>query len=378
VRILFQTRPDHEQRPGGDGVVIEALRERLTALGFRVELSGAIDTDLHEYDAVHLFNLALMPHTFLQAENARRHGRPYLLTPIYWTPRESTPWRGCAQPDKTVRLLLPERVIDLIALAAAARRSRRGVRALAKLPSLSRQDLRASVLAGATQILASCEAERERLLRDFPMLSPQKVAVARFGYRAAPPAEATVPLPEPGYFLCVGAFGPRKNQLNLARAFRGVPGARIVFVGDVPRGNERYRRAVLAEAPPRSLFLPDQPRGALPGFYRGARTVVQTSFIELPGLVAMEAVANLRPVAAADHEPAHEYFDGLVAFADPASPVSIRRACLSAVAPDAASAARFVAEHDWARVARPVEDVYLSLAGSRSCLTRSEPGGYRP
>lgn len=364
MRILFQTRPDHEQRPGGDGVVIEELRERLIALGFGVDLSGAVDTDLHEYDAVHLFNLALVPHTFLQAENARRHRRPYFLTPIYWSPRESTPWRGCAQPDKTMRLLLPERVIDLIALAAACRRSRRGVRALAKLPSLSRQDLRASVLAGARDVLASCEAERRRLLRDFPVLPPQKVAVARFGYRAAPPAQATVALPEPGYFLCVGAFGPRKNQLNLARALRGVPGARIVFVGDAPRGNERYRRAVLTEAPPGSLFLPDQPRGALPHFYRGARAVVQTSFIELPGLVAMEAVANLRPVVVADHEPAREYFGGLVTFADPASPLSIRAACLSAVAPDAASAAHFVAEHDWARVAMPIEKIYLSMAQS--------------
>ena len=193
--------------------------------------------------------------------------------------------------------------------------------------------------------------------------------MARFGYRAAPPAQATVALPEPGYFLCVGEFCPRKNQLNLARALRDVPGARIVFVGGVRRRNERYRRAVLAAAPPGSLFVPDQPRGALPAFYEGARAVVQTSFIELPGLVAMEAVANLRPVVAADNEPAREYFDGLVAFADPASPASIRRACLSAAAPDAAGAARFVAEHDWARVARPVEEVYLSMAGSRVSLT---------
>jgi len=295
LRILFQTRPDHLQRPGGDAIVIEALRQRLIALGFRVDLSGAAAADLQAYDAVHLFNLELMPHTFLQAENTRRRGHPYFLTPIYWSPGESAPWRGCAQPEKTARRLLPERAVDLISLASACRRCDGGVRSLARLPSLSRQRLRASVLTGATRVFASCDAERRRLLHDFPALSPEKVVVARFGYRAASPAPATVPPPEPGYFLCVGAFGPRKNQLNLARALRGVPGARIVFVGSAGPGTEAYRRAVLAEAPAGSLSLPDQPHGALPSFYRGARAVVQASFIELPGLVAMEAVANLRP-----------------------------------------------------------------------------------
>lgn len=364
MRILFQTRPDHAQRPGGDGIVIEALRERLIALGFQVDLSGAAAADLHAYDAVHLFNLELMPHTFLQAENARRSGRPYLLTPIYWPSAAAAPWQGCAQPEKTARRLLPEWAVDLVSLAVASRRCPGGARSLALLPSLSRRRLRASVLAGATRIFVSSVAERRQLLRDFQALSPESVTVARFGYRAASPAEATVKLPEPGYFLCVGAYGPRKNQLNLARALRDVPNSRIVFIGSAGPGNEAYRRAVLAEAPPGSLALPEQPHGALPAFYGGARTVVQASFIELPGLVAMEAVANLRPVVAADREPVREYLEGLATFADPGSPPSIRRACLSAVPPDAAAAARFVAGHHWARVARPVEEAYLSLAES--------------
>lgn len=365
MRVLFHTRPDHDLRPGGDGVVIEALGERLTSLGLQVDLSSATDADLAGYDAVHLFNLELIPHTFLQAANARRQGRPYLVTPIYWTPSESTPPRSYLQPERTVRLLLPDRVVDWLSLAAACRGSPGGVRALAELPSRSRQSLRASVLAGATRVFASCEAERRRLLRDFPTLTPEKVVVARFGYRAARAEAPTVALPEPGYFLCVGAFGPRKNQLNLARALRGVPGARIVFVGGASPRTERYRRAVEAAAPG-SLFLPAQPRGALPAFYAGARAVVQPSFIELPGLVAMEAAASLRSVVTSDHEPAREYLDGLVTFADPASPESIRQACLSAEAARPEDAARFVAEHEWARVAKPVEEAYLSMAASSS------------
>ena len=79
----------------------------------------------------------------------------------------------------------------------------------------------------------------------------------------------------------------------------------------------------------------------------------------------MEAVANRRPVVVSDRGPVREYLEGLVTFADPGSPSSIRRACLSAAPPDAASAARFVAEHDWARVTRPVEEAYLALTGSR-------------
>jgi glycosyltransferase involved in cell wall biosynthesis len=260
--------------------------------------------------------------------------------------------------------LLPERAIDLISLAAACRRNG-GVRKLGRLASLSRQRLRASVLTGATRIFVMSEGERRCLLQDFRTLSPEKVVISRFGYRAASATPATVTLPEPGYFLCVGAFGPRKNQLNLARALRDVPGARIVFIGSAATASERHRRAVLAAAPPGTLSLPDQPHGALPAFYRDARAVVQPSFIELPGLVAMEAVANLRPVVAADREPVREYLTGLASFADPDSPAAIRRACLSALAPDAGRVARFVGAHDWARVARPVEEAYLSLARGR-------------
>jgi glycosyltransferase involved in cell wall biosynthesis len=365
VRILFQTRPNHDQRPGWDGIVIEALRERLTALGCLVDLSGATTPALGGYDAVHLFNLELMPHTFLQAENARRQACPYLLTPIYWPPGESASWRNFVQPERTLRLVLPERAVDLLSLSAACRRNGGGVREFVRLPSLSRHRLRASVVAGAARVFASCEEERRWLLRDFPALSPQNVVVARFGYRAPTSTPMTVAVPPPGYFLCVGAFGPRKNQLNLARALRDVSGARIVFVGSADPGTQRYRRAVEAEAPSGSLFLPDQPHGALPEIYAGARAVVQASFIELPGLVAMEAVGNLRPVVASDRAPVREYLEGLATFADPSSPRSIRDACLSATAPDPARVARFVAEHDWARVARPVEEAYLALAGLR-------------
>jgi glycosyltransferase involved in cell wall biosynthesis len=361
MRILFHTRPDHQQRLGGDRVVIEALRDHLIALGFQIDLSGQTDADLQRYDAVHLFNLELMPHTFLQAENARRQKRPYFLTPLYWSPGESAPWQAYVNLQKVARRSLPERFIDPITLAVSCRRSGFSTWTLARLPSLSRQRLRASVLAGAACVLASCEAERRRLLRDFPLLSPEKTAVARFGYRTAPPAKATVVLPEPGYFLCVGSFGPRKNQLNLSRALREVLGARIVFIGSAGPGNKSYRRVVLDAAPAGSIALPVQPDGALPSFYAGARAVVQPSFIELPGLVAMEAVACLCPVVAADREPVREYFEGLVTFADPASPASIRQACLSAAPPDPARAARFVAEHDWARVVHPVAEAYRRL-----------------
>jgi glycosyltransferase involved in cell wall biosynthesis len=360
VRILFQTRPDHAERRGGDGVVIEALRDRLVALGHRVDLSGEAEPDLGGHDAVHLFNLESMPRTFLQARNARRRGRPYLVTPIYWTPAEAAPWHGCAQPEKAARLLLPEPAVDALSLAAACRRHG-GLRALARLPSLSRRRLRGAVLAGAERIFASCAAERLRILRDFPGLDPRRVDVARFGFRPARREEATVPLPEAGYFLCVGAFGPRKNQLGLARALRDVRGARLVFVGSAAAGNARYLAAVRAAAPDGTLVLPDQPRGALPGFYAGARAVVQASFIELPGLVAMEAVAHGRPVVAADRAPVRECLEGLVAFADPSSRASIREACLAATAPDPARAARFAAEHDWDRLSRPVEEAYRAL-----------------
>jgi glycosyltransferase involved in cell wall biosynthesis len=361
VRILLMTSPDHVRRPGGDAIVVESLRDCLRVLGHRVDLSGEPLPDLAGYDAVHLFNLESMPRTFLQAERTRLAGRPYLLTPFYWTPEEAIPWQGCVRPQSILRKLLPERCIDALALATVCGARRRGLGALARLPSLSRQRLRESVLAGAWRVLASCRSERDRLLRDFPGIPPERVAVARLVLPSPSPAQATVPLPEPGYFLCVGAFGPRKNQLGLARALRKTPGARIVFIGSAAPGDQGYLRAVRGEAPPGSLFLPDQPHGALPEFYAGAQAVVQVSFIELPGLVAMEAVANRRPVVVADRPPVREYLDGLALFANPFSGRSIREACLAARPPDEAEASRFVTAHRWDRLTPPIEEAYRTL-----------------
>ena len=261
MRVLFQTRPDHPDRPGGDRVMMEELRDRLIALGLQVDFSSETAPDLRPYEIVHLFNLELIPQTFLQAENARRHGRPYVLTPTYWTPRDAAPRHALPQRARAVRLVVPEQLFDWISLATAWRREA-GTGRAGRCPGRSRQELRAAVLDGAAHVFASCEAERKRLGRDFPPLALENVTIARFGHRAAPPAPATVPLPAPGYFLCVGAFGPRKNQLNVARALRSVPDARLVLVGGVAPGNEPYHRAVMKHAPPDSTFVPDQPRGA--------------------------------------------------------------------------------------------------------------------
>lgn len=372
MNILLATRADHAQRMGGDRVVIENVQAALRSLGHHATLSSEAAPDLTGIDLVHLFSLDALPWTYLQARAARTGRRPYIITPFYWTSTEAVPVAAYPIAERLVRRSLPEGWIDAMALRRGARRAGLNDSALNALPHFDRQRLRAEVLEGARCIVASGQAEKDRILRDFPGLDPAKILPLPFGCSLPTPVTPSVPPPAPGYFLCVGAIGPRKNQLALARAVRRIPGGRLVCIGDVAAGAAQYMRAVARAAPEDTVFLPAQPHGALGAFYTSARAVVQPSFIELPGLVALEAALAGHPVVASDRPPVREYLEGLATFVDPISPDAIQRGCETAVPPSASLAAEARQRFTWSSHAeRLVEHATASLPSPRPARSPS-------
>ncbi len=359
MRVLLVTRPDHATRAGGDAVVIETLRALLAKRGHRVFI-GADAAEARHMDLVHLFNVDLLPHVAVHAHVLRKAGRPYVITPLYWPLREAAPWHAYVGTRRHLHRWCPPAVIDYL----AGLQSRRRWATATPVPGIrgrSRDDLRRDVLMGAAAVAATGQAEREQLLTDYPALDPQRVHVVRLGYHPVAEVPPVSPIPEPGFVLCVGSIGPRKNQLGLARAVASLPNTRLVCIGQPAYGGAEYVRRVRAAAPSGSVFLPDQPHGSLPAFYRHARVVAQPSFIELPGLVAIEAVACARPVVIADRRPMREYFGDLVTRADPSRPEAIARACADATAPAAEAVAAFTAAHRWEATVDATERMYVSV-----------------
>ena len=83
MKVLFQTRTNLFDAPGGDLVQMLKTKEFLEKLGVHVDISLAFEPDLTSYDLVHLFNLMDPQDIYLQMLNAKRQNKKIVLSTIY-------------------------------------------------------------------------------------------------------------------------------------------------------------------------------------------------------------------------------------------------------------------------------------------------------
>ncbi len=351
----MQNRPDAESCPGGDTVQMHRTAEALRRAGHRLRISLEPRADVSGVDVVHLFNLTRPHETFQQAENARRAGVPYVLSPVYWDLEAAVPWRAYEFPRNWYRAAMP----------AGMRRWMR--RRLAGNMSADPEYLQLEILRDARMVFPNSQAEASHLREKFgDALANAEMVVVRNGIDAAVAAPTTSPCVldaataklVDGAFVCAGAIGPRKNQLNLVRAFRRLPEERLVIIGKASPGSDRYLRAARRAAGPNVAFLPGVPHEQMPPVWHAAKACAQPSWIETPGLSAMEALAMGAAVVAADVPPVREYFGDAVNYCDPASPESIARACRLAAAATRGDGAAFAAKYQWNRVLEDLVEAY--------------------
>ncbi|HWL94814.1 MAG TPA: glycosyltransferase, partial [Phycisphaerae bacterium] len=334
---------------GGDTIQMERTAQFLRGLGHRVDFSFELAPMLRGYDAVHLFNLTRAPETVEQARNAARQARPYVLSSVYWDLESAVPASAYEFPRNWWRRVVP------VKIRSALRHARGG----------GDGQLQAEIAGGAAFILPNSDAEKQHLLQRFPALSPEKLIVVLNGVDPPPDSTAVTPFSESaGAFVCAGGFGPRKNQLNLVRAFQQLPEHRLVIVGEPSPGSGRYLRGTKkASLQSRNVtFRGHLPHEYMPGVIRQALAIVQPSYIETPGLTAMEAASMGVPIVVADVAPVREYFGDVAHYCDPASPDSIAAACRAAAAAARPDGAEFARMYAWQRVLKPLEEVYERMS----------------
>lgn len=361
LKILVQNRPDARTRPGGDTVQMDWTVKCLREAGHFVDVSLAHRPALAEYAVVHLFNLTRPIDTFIQARHAQDQGKPYTLSSVYWNLDSAIPWRAYVFPARWWRRL-PEGLRGAITRRRFTARAERQIGAKLEAGWQRPEDLQREVVLGAQCIFPNSCAEMEHLRRQFGGVPDERFLVVLNGVAVDQPGEPQISAADRRPFLCAGAIGPRKNQLNLVKAFRLLPNERLRIVGDVAQGCERYRRAVRAASGANVEFVGAVPREAMMNIYAGARALVQPSYIETPGLAAMEAVALGLPVVVADVEPVREYFAELAHYCAPDSPTSIAVACRAAAAAEPIDGADFRERYSWRRVLRPLVDYYTRWA----------------
>ena len=342
LRVLVQNRADSETCPGGDTVQMDWTMRFLRERGHDVCLSFDSDLDLSGFDVVHLFNLTRPIETFAQAENARRQSKPMVLSSVYWDLASAVPWHAHPFPRNWYHLIRP-----------------RGPR------SWAQRGMQKMILQQAEFVFPNSEAEKTHLLDRFHGLSSERLRVVKNGVAPQPTDSiTTTPTSEyRGTFVCAGAIGPRKNQLNLVRAFSRLPDERLCVIGQTAAGCAAYDRAVRRAAGANISFHRTMPHAEMGAVLREARALVQPSYIETPGLSAMEAAAAGTPIVVADVAPVREYFGALGHTCDPASPSSIAAACRAAIEGPRPNGAAFAAAFDWMKVLEPMGGAYEELEG---------------
>jgi glycosyltransferase involved in cell wall biosynthesis len=298
-RVLFHTYDWAYQRPGGGEVQLLQTKRHLEELGTTVDLFDRWHTRLSEYRLVHSFSM--LPHMFW--EPVKLAGCALAVSTIHW-PHISAPSR---RHDMKHALL----------------------RAGKRLLGIPEED-RGLPFQHVDIFFPNSHMEADLMCRAYN-LDPGRMHVVPNGVEErfvdATPDLFVAEYGLRDFVLCVGRIDGRKNQLGLLRALRGAAYP-IVIIGEPVLGQEQYFEECRREAGPNVHFLGKIEHGSplLASAYAAAALLVLPSYIETPGLCALEAGLAGTPLVVTEQGCTREYFGEHALYVHPDSAEQVRTA----------------------------------------------------
>ena len=305
MTIYFYVYPSAFQNPGGGEVQLLKTKEYLEKRGLEIRLYDQWKDQLQKGDILHVFGS--IKYCYGLMRTAKEVGARVVLSTICWSD-----WRSALHTYPDWR-----------------RRTANIARHLAKawfpwVPSLRKATMEVSDL-----LFPNSEREAEQLVRYF-RVPREKIVVIPNGvdalYQEANPAffESRYGLKD--FFLCVGRIEPRKNQLALVRAHRGIKRP-LVMIGEAVSRYRDYELQCRREASSNVHFLGYFPTDSqeIRSAYAACDTFVLPSWFETPGLAALEAALAGAKLVITDGGPTREYFGEEAFYVDPSRLADIRR-----------------------------------------------------
>lgn len=310
MKVAFYSYPSAFQNPGGGEVQLLKTMEYLAAAGVEVKLFDQWKDRLEDYDILHVFGsvkdcLGLM-------RTAKNKGVKIALSTIFWSSFKRAVYEGRTPAGKTELFIR-----HLAKLMAPV------------LPSGRRRTMMLSDI-----LLPNSEMEAAQLVRLFKV-SRDKIKVVPNGiderFLTATPDEFTGKYGVSDFVLAVGRIEPRKNQLNLIKALKGM-GRKLVIIGEAVSDYAWYcdecRKA--AENDVRFLGGMKHESGLLASAYAACKVFAVPGWFETPGLAALEAAAAGAGIAVTRYGSTIEYFREDAAYFDPSNIKDIRAAVQAA------------------------------------------------
>ncbi len=343
MAVYFYAHPEAFQDPGGGKVQLEKTKEYLEKEGLEIRLYDQRSHQLHPGDIFHAFGSLKQSYGLMKS--AKEAGAKLVLSTICWY---DFPSALCAYPD-------------------FGRRALNTLRHLAKIFFPWVPSARKALMHLSDLLMPNSEAEARQLVRYFGA-DPKKIAVIPNGvdskYISPDPKPFTDRYHLKDFFLCVGRIEPRKNQLGLVRAHRGLEKP-LVIIGDPVSTYPDYDRQCRKEAGANVRFLGSLPHDSdlLRSAYAACDTFVLPSWFETPGLAALEAGLAGAKVLITQGGATKEYFGDRVFYADPLRLSDIRAKMKEAAgASTNGKLSEYIrANYLWKRVAEKVAAAYQTL-----------------
>ena len=305
MAIYFYVYPSAFQNPGGGEVQLLKTKESLERRGVEIRLYNQWEDKLQKGDLLHVFGSVKYCYGLMRT--AKEVGARVLLSTISWFD-----WRSAVHtyPDPRQRALNAIRHFAKVCFP--------------RVPSLRRSMMEISDL-----LLPNSEAEAEQLVKYFRMRR-NKIAVIPNGvdpiFERSDPKLFWDRYGFKDFFLCVGRIEPRKNQLALVRAHRGMERP-LVIIGEAVSRYHDYETQCRREAGGNVHFLGYIPMDSeiLRSAYAACNAFVLPSWFETPGLAALEAGLSGAKVVITDGGSTREYFGEGARYVDPSRVSDIRQ-----------------------------------------------------
>lgn len=348
MKILFDTHDLSFQNYGGQEVQIEQTKSHLEKLGVEVGAFNKFDNDILEYDIYHLFGSNSIQHLNL-VRYIKQMNLPIVLSPIYWNSFE--------QQIKTTANYLRKSVIFLKEFQKYTEKFLNY--------NISLINPTHFYLKSASIVLPNSELESKHLLQNFKF-EEKKLNVIHNGVeKKYLYADEDVFINKYGisdFLLFVGRIEPKKNTLSLINSVKNSE-HQLILIGDV--GDKKYYELCKKCAGKNVTFLGKMEHDSetLKSAYHCAKSFVLPSWLETPGISALEAGLAGCNIVITDRGATKEYFKNMVNYCDPSDINSIRKSIEKAMNTEKSKklSKHILKNFTWEQIAKNLLELYSNI-----------------
>lgn len=305
MKIAFFVYPSAFQNKGGGEVLLERIEKYLNKReGLEVKRFDMWNDQIENFDILHVFGSVKDCLDLMQTAKAK--GVKVVLESIFWSSFQRA---FCEEGS----------IFKKFSLAA---------RHAMKLVCPVFPSARRKMFQTADIIFPNSLNEAKQIARLFAVPRKKMFVVPNgvdIAFCDVPSGPFTEEHKLKDFVLSVGRIEPRKNQLNLIRAMKGVD-RDLVLIGETVSGYQWYYEKCKNEADNKVHFLGAIPHGTHihMSSYAACDCFVLPGWFETPGLAALEAALAGAKVVATSGGSTKEYFLDKVSYIDPKSPSDIR------------------------------------------------------